>query len=53
LSVLGAFEDGFEAFVEVTAGEEDAALAALADEADVCAEADDDPVGAAAGVFFA
>jgi hypothetical protein len=53
LGVLGAFEDGFEAFVEVAAGEEDAALTALADESDVGTEADDDPVGAAAGVLFA
>ena len=47
------FEDSFEAFVEVAAREEDAALAALADAADVGAEADDEPVGAAAGMFFA
>jgi hypothetical protein len=50
---LGVFEDGFEAFVEDATRDEDATLAALADEADVGAEADDDPVGAATGVFFA
>jgi hypothetical protein len=53
LGVLSVFEDGFEAFVEVAAREEDAALAALANETDVGAEADDEPVGAAARVFFA
>jgi hypothetical protein len=53
LSVLGAFKDGFEAFVEVATREEDTALATLADEADVGTEAHDKPIGAAAGVFFA
>ena len=44
---------GFGAFFELAAGEEDAAAAGEADEADVGAEADDAPVVGAAGVGLA
>jgi hypothetical protein len=48
-----AGDDGFGAFFEFAAGEEDTPAAGEADEADVGAEADDAPLVAAAGMRFA